>query len=69
MGNTGCQAAHRAMRRGGAMGTSRPTATGPDHGARGDGAGGRGAAMTYTKQMGDGLVVLRRCFRMLELIQ
>ena len=50
-------------------GTARPTAMGPDHGARGDGAGGRGAAMTYTKQMGDGLVVLRRCFRMLELIQ
>ena len=26
----GCNAAHRAMRRGGAMGTSRPTATGPN---------------------------------------
>ena len=26
----GDQAAHRAMRRGGAMGTSRPTATGPN---------------------------------------
>ncbi len=30
----GGQAAHRAMWRGGAMGTSRPTATGPERGAR-----------------------------------
>ena len=36
----GCKAAHRAMRRGGAMGTSRPTATGPYD----NGTGRRGTA-------------------------
>ena len=39
----GGQAAHRAMRRGGAMGTSRPTATGPYDNGTGKGAGDQAA--------------------------
>ena len=48
----GCQATHRAMRRGGAMGTSRPTATGHEGVARQRGTKGEGIGAVRTAGYG-----------------